>query len=303
MTMKRAVVFASLLFLACILVWPSLSSAATQRVGTVTKIEGPAFVTRQGQNRALRLRLGAPIHLYDRVKSERNAKVRITFIDQSIISVGSSSALIINEYVFRPQQQERSSGLRLLWGKVKCYVNDFTGYRNRKFNVSTNTSIVGVRGTVFLVWIVDNQITRVASFKNEVEVRGVFDTSQFVVVEPNMITDILAGQTPGKPVLMTAEQLQELQDGLLNEDQVDMSGQQTTPATQETGEETTGTTSSSSSSSSSSTNTTTTTTSTTTSTSTTTTTTTTNPVLPLPPTVPSQVPARTPLPQWPGEPQ
>lgn len=299
--MKRAVVFISLLLLACFLVWPSLSSAATERVGTVTKIEGKAFVTRQGEARALPLMLGTPIHLLDRIKSENDAKVRITFIDQSIISVGSNSALTINEYVFRPEQQERSSGMRLLWGKVKCYVNDFTGYRNQKFNVSTNTSIVGVRGTVFLVWIVNNQITRVASFKNEIEVRGVFDTSQFVVVSPNMITNILSGQVPSKPVLMTAEQLQQLQQGLLAEDQVNLSGQPVTPTTQQEGATTEGTTSTTSSTTTETT-TTTTTTSTSTSTTTTSTTTTTNPVLPLPPGAPTPVPGRGPLPQWPDQP-
>ena len=295
--MKRAVVLIGLLLLVCFLVWPSLSSAATPRVGTVTKIEGKAFVTRQGEAKALPLMLGTPIHLLDRIKSEANAQLRITFIDQSIISVGSNSALTINEYVFRPEQQERSSGIHLLWGKVKCYVNDFTGYRNQKFNVSTNTSIVGVRGTVFLVWIVNNQITRVASFKNEIEVRGVFDTSQFVVVAPNMITDILSGKAPSKPVLMTAEQLQELQQGLLAEDQVGPGGP--TPTTQPGGATTEGTTSTSSSTTS---ETTTTTTSTTTSTTTTSTTTTTNPVLPLPPGAPTPIPGRGNLPDWPGQP-
>lgn len=158
MKAKSAIIWIALLFIIFLLV-PSISEAKAKRVGAVTVVKGKAVITHKYSWRKTRIKLGTPIYLNDRIRTDKNAKVRIVFIDQSIISIGSKSALIINEYVFQPKKKKRSSRLRLLWGKTKCYVNDFVGYRDRKFNVATSTTIVGVRGTVFLVWIMDGEIT------------------------------------------------------------------------------------------------------------------------------------------------
>ncbi|MEE9555915.1 MAG: FecR family protein, partial [Candidatus Adiutricales bacterium] len=165
------------------------------------------------------MRLGTPIYQNDRIRTENRAKVRIVFVDQSIISIGSKSALTISEYVFNPKQKIRSTRLRLLWGKVKVYANDFMGFRKKKFAVATNTTIVGVRGTVFLVWIVNDQITRVVAFQNEVEVASRFAPDEYIVLKPNQMTQVLAGEAPAQPMMVTPEQLKELQEGLLVEDQ------------------------------------------------------------------------------------
>lgn len=238
----KSAVFRLMLIPLILLLLPAFVEAAPKlkRVGSVTVLKGKATVTRTGIFKARNLRLGSPIFQNDRIRTERRSKVRIVFLDQSIISIGGSSALTINEYVFQPKKKVRRSALRLLFGKVKCFVNDFTGYRNRKFNVSTNTSIVGVRGTVFLVWVVNQNITQVMSFENEVEVRNRFNPSEFVVVKPNFMTQIIKDKLPTKPLLVTPEQLKSLQEGLLKQDQQKITTTTAAPSTEEsTTEETT----------------------------------------------------------------
>ena len=82
--------------------------------------------------------------------------------------------MIIDQYVFAPKEKQRTSRLKLMWGKVKCFVNDMTGYKEKKYSITTNTAIIGVRGTVFVVWQLDDGSTRVAAFENDVfvETRG-----------------------------------------------------------------------------------------------------------------------------------
>jgi len=218
MTIKSAVTWIFPLLIILLLL-PSVSEAKKQRIGAVTVVKGKVTVAQKGKFWAKRVKLGTPIYMNDRIRTDKKAKVRIVFIDQSIISIGSSSALLINEYVFQPEKKQRSSRLRLLWGKVKCYVNDFAGYREKKFNVATSTTIVGVRGTIFLVWVKDDNTTVVAAFDNIVEVANRMSPEDFIVLTPGLMSEIIAGKKPTKPILMTEEQLKRFQEGLLQQDQ------------------------------------------------------------------------------------
>ena len=219
---RKSAVTALCLFLLFMFALPPVAEAflgRKKKIGSATVVKGRVWVTREKKFKSNRVRLGTPIYQNDRIRTENRAKVRIVFVDQSIISIGSKSALTISEYVFNPKQKIRSTRLRLLWGKVKVYANDFMGFRKKKFAVATNTTIVGVRGTVFLVWIVNDQITRVVAFQNEVEVASRFAPDEYIVLKPNQMTQVLAGEVPAQPMMVTPEQLKELQEGLLVEDQ------------------------------------------------------------------------------------
>ena len=219
---RKSAVTALCLFLLFMFALPPVAEAflgRKKKIGSATVVKGRVWVTREKKFKSNRVRLGTPIYQNDRIRTENRAKVRIVFVDQSIISIGSKSALTISEYVFNPKQKIRSTRLRLLWGKVKVYANDFMGFRKKKFAVATNTTIVGVRGTVFLVWIVNDQITRVVAFQNEVEVASRFAPDEYIVLKPNQMTQVLAGEAPAQPMMVTPEQLKELQEGLLVEDQ------------------------------------------------------------------------------------
>jgi len=226
MRRKTAVAVFSL-FLLFMFALPAISEAAffglgqKKKIGSATVVKGRVWVTREKEFKSERVKLGTPLYQNDRVRTEDKSNVRIVFMDQSIISIGSKSALTITEYVFDPDKKVRTSRLRLMWGKVKVYANDFMGFRQKKFAVSTNTTIVGVRGTVFLVWIVDDTITKVVSFANEVEVADRFAPEEYVVLQPNQMIEVLAGEsvTQQQPFLVTEEQLKILQEGLLDEDQ------------------------------------------------------------------------------------
>ena len=316
---RKSAVAALSLFLLFMFALPAIAEAAfwKKKIGSATVVKGRVWVTREKKFKSDRVKLGTPIYQNDRIRTENKAKVRIVFKDQSIISIGSKSALTITEYIFDPAKKVRSSRLRLMWGKVKVYANDFMGYRKKKFAVATNTTIVGVRGTVFLVWIVDDTITRVAAFQNEVEVALRSDLENYIVLSANQMTQIQAGEPLSEPLDVTPAELKILQEGLLVEDQQttlttvgtttegdttegDTTEGDTTVGDTTAGDTTMGDTTSPTTTTTTSTSTTTTTT-TTTSTSTTTTTSTTTSTLPTLPNWPSP-PTTQPPAQLPGFP-
>ncbi|MDY6852742.1 MAG: FecR family protein, partial [Thermodesulfobacteriota bacterium] len=172
------------------------SAQAASKVGTVTVLKGRATITHKGRVKADVIRVGTSVYQFDTIRTQPGGKLRVVFADRSIISVSSNSSLTISEYVYSPAKKVRSGGLKLLFGKVKCFVNDLMGYRSRKFNVTTSTAVIGVRGTVFLVWVVNDRITRVAAFQNMVEVANAFNPDQYVILQPGTMTQIKRGEAP-----------------------------------------------------------------------------------------------------------
>ena len=46
-------------------------------------------------------------------------------------------------------------------GKFKVFAKDLMKFKERGFQVKTPTAVIGVRGTVYMVWVVDQTITKV----------------------------------------------------------------------------------------------------------------------------------------------
>jgi hypothetical protein len=210
-----------LIALLCVgMVGETAGAAKKVQVGTVQELAGRATITHQGETKSVVVRKDMPIYQNDEIKTMPGGKVRILLLDESVISVASGTKLIISEYVFSPEKKERRGLLKVMWGKVKCVVNDLSGYRTKKFNVNTETAVIGVRGTEFLVWAKAKSLTRVAGLKNEIEVFNVADQTRKVVVQAGKMTDVLMANAPTPPVEISPEMFKTLLDGLLPSDAV-----------------------------------------------------------------------------------
>ena len=211
----RALWVPVLLAAVLVLLLPDPAAAQNQQVGSVSVLEGRASVIRAGTSRTEALQVGSSLYQNDTIKTEAGGKLRVLFMDQSVISVASNTSLTITEYVFNPQEQVRSGGVKLLWGKVKCFVNDFLGYKSKKFNVQTDTAVIGVRGTVFLVWKVNDEITRAAAFQNEVTVANVARPDEYVILGPGMMSQVVGRARPTYPSKVDPKIYQLLHEGFL----------------------------------------------------------------------------------------
>ena len=183
-----------------------------QRIGTATAVEGVIYLTRNGISK--KIEAGAPIFQQDIIRSKADSRARLLFNDRSIVSVGPDTVLTINEFVYNPTSKVRTSKFRLLLGKIKCFVNDVLGFKNKKFEVSTQTAVIGVRGTDFLVWAVSVDLTRIAGFSNYIDVANIEAVGEPIVVGPNFWTEVLAGQGPTEAVQVTPALFNLLHQGM-----------------------------------------------------------------------------------------
>ncbi len=70
---------------------------------------------------------------------------------------------------------------------------------------------VRAHATVYMVWVVDGNITQVICFEGMLEVSNQFDPSQYVNLTNGFSTDAIRNLSPSTPVLLTEEQMLELQ--------------------------------------------------------------------------------------------
>ncbi|MFP4476350.1 MAG: FecR domain-containing protein [Desulfatibacillaceae bacterium] len=189
---------------------PATGNAANP-IGRVTKIEGRATIERD--QRLSDARVGVRLYQKDIVRTGPGGRLRIRLADNSIVSVDQNSHLDLAEYEFEPKKKTRKAFFSMLTGKIRVFANSLAGYKKRSFDVRTPTAICGVRGTVFMVWVQSDTITVVACYDSQVQVQNVMDPSQYLLLSEGLKTQIMAGQAPEQPVLMTEEELEEFRQG------------------------------------------------------------------------------------------
>lgn len=113
--------------------------AAQDEVGKVAAIKGNALIDRDKKKIKAKVKEG--VLLRDTVSTLEGSMVKMRFIDDSILTLGEKSRVIIKEFVYS-KGKEGKSIFNLLDGKMKSIVG------KTKFEVRTPTAVAAARGTV-----------------------------------------------------------------------------------------------------------------------------------------------------------
>ena len=125
------------------------SGWAQERSGTLKNVEGEVTLVREGRN--LPAIPGGALREGDRIVTGRNSAAAATLQDGTVLSVGPNSSLDLTHYVFEPVSQNGSLLVNLLQGTVRM-VTGIMGKSNPELiKLTTPTTVVGVRGTDFIV--------------------------------------------------------------------------------------------------------------------------------------------------------
>jgi ferric-dicitrate binding protein FerR (iron transport regulator) len=116
-----------------------------QRAGSVAALAPNASVYHQGvpSLQGQPLHRGDAVLWEDRVRTDKQGRTRLTLDDQSQLSLGSNSELVVRQHDAKSQQ----TYLELMFGKIRCRVAAITG--NGKFILRTPDAAAGVVGTDF----------------------------------------------------------------------------------------------------------------------------------------------------------
>jgi hypothetical protein len=134
---------------AVVLCAAAISFAHAADVGRVKTSSGPVHIERASER--LPARVDTAVRAGDTVVTGASGSVGITFIDNSRISAGPGSTLVINRYAFDQTTHAGTFDTTLRRGTLAVASGRLAKQSPEAVTVRTPTMVLGVRGTEFLV--------------------------------------------------------------------------------------------------------------------------------------------------------
>jgi len=123
----------------------TVAAEGAEAIGSVVSAKGQCWAVRQnGTSRKLSIK--SPIFLNDRVVTKDGSGIQIMLNDDSVISQGEKSELVIDEYVYKPKEKEGKSAIRAIKGLFRMVTGKITDLNPERFKVKTRMATVGIRG-------------------------------------------------------------------------------------------------------------------------------------------------------------
>ena len=179
--------------LACIAMTFALAApahAAGPSVGMVSKAQNAATVVTDGN--AVTAKVGTVVHMQDSVQTGSDGRLEVTFRDGTKVTLGGNASIVIDKYVFDPDQGVGEASLNVTEGAFRFVTGRMKEMSNKSITVNTTAAQIGVRGTDF--WGGPIASYGVYVFAGAVDVTALGTT---VGVTSGLGTLIPAGGVPG----------------------------------------------------------------------------------------------------------
>ena len=128
-------------------------AAAAADVGQIKTARGGVVIVREGQE--LAAPAGTPVRQSDRILTRADGSVGITFKDNSLLSLGPDSSLDISLFSFGAKEAPDALEATLHRGTLSAVSGKIVAKSPEAMRIRTPTTILGVRGTEFLVQVTD----------------------------------------------------------------------------------------------------------------------------------------------------
>ena len=148
-SLKRRFLFVATVFFLLSVSGRITSASPSPVIGTVQKVNGIATVDRKGQT--IFAEIGLEIWENDILRTGPDGSIGVVFSDDTLLSLGPESVLVIDEFVFAPNQEEFSIVLRMLKGTAAYLSGLISKLAPESAHFKTPTASIGIRGTKFVV--------------------------------------------------------------------------------------------------------------------------------------------------------
>jgi hypothetical protein len=145
---NRYVLLAVLIILLCI-GGNASSVCASPTIATVQKVNGMATIVRQGQT--MSATVGLEIWENDTLRTGSDGSIGVIFTDDTLLSLGPESALVIDRFLFAPREGKFSIVLRMMKGTAAYLSGIISKLAPDSAHFETPTASIGIRGTRFVV--------------------------------------------------------------------------------------------------------------------------------------------------------
>ncbi|HEY3278697.1 MAG TPA: FecR domain-containing protein [Syntrophorhabdaceae bacterium] len=135
---------------------PVLGATAAEGAAAVVKtVSGSAQIQRQ--EKVIAAVPKEKLFRGDTLKTGKEATLGIIFKDDTILTLGPETTVVIDDFLFSPAEQKLSVATRMLRGTVS-YISGIIGRLSpQSVRFETPVASVGIRGTKFLVRIEEEE--------------------------------------------------------------------------------------------------------------------------------------------------
>jgi hypothetical protein len=142
--MIRKSIFLPILIVLCL-----YGQAIAQEIGQIKKLKGTVYIERAGKSIASTA--GMKLMIADTVKTGPDGAVGITLTDDTLLSAGPGTILILSQYAFNPTTHEGQFDTTVRRGTISMVSGKLVKQSQTAVRVITPSAIMGVRGTEFFV--------------------------------------------------------------------------------------------------------------------------------------------------------
>jgi hypothetical protein len=123
--------------------------AGDDRDGTIKTVQGDVTVVRHSKRMAAIV--GGSVRSADRIQTGANSAAAITLKDGTVMSVGPDSVVDLSTFQYDTTTQEGTLLLDVLRGTMRMVTGLIAKVAPDRVKVTTPTTVIGVRGTDFVV--------------------------------------------------------------------------------------------------------------------------------------------------------
>ncbi|MFZ2267038.1 MAG: FecR domain-containing protein [Azonexus sp.] len=127
----------------------STAAAAAELAGMVKNSSGQVSIERAGQR--LAAAVGTPIHVTDKLRTGADGAVGVTLRDNTLLSAGPNSLISIDKFVFDTTSQAGNISVGIRKGTLSVASGKIAKQTPESVDFRTPTSVLGVRGTEFVI--------------------------------------------------------------------------------------------------------------------------------------------------------
>ena len=121
---------------------------AQANIGSVTDFTGSAAIERDEGFEVYDVEKDLGVEMMD-VVATAMGKVRIEFLDETLVDVTEHSRLIIDDFVYDPESGEGSLGLKASLGTIRYASGKIAKNSRQNVVITTPSAVIGVNGTDF----------------------------------------------------------------------------------------------------------------------------------------------------------
>ncbi len=185
-------------------------------IGKVRRVYGKALLMHADKKAAYRLRKGMAVYQGDILVTRGDGRISVVLNDESILTLGPKTELVLNSSVFEPDAGRRSVLLNMLFGKARFFVKKFASFKNSMFKVYTSTSVAAVRGSDFIIEQVGDKTVITTLGLTVLEVSNPNNPlARPVVVHSFEQLTVALNQLPGKPVKVSEFEIRKIMSDLI----------------------------------------------------------------------------------------